>query len=157
MKTSLRHQRRGSRGGVIVEFAVLLPLMVTFLAAPLLLGRIFWHYTVMEKAVHDAARVLAGASLVEIRAPGAGGTDVPMAAVTRAIVQEEIAELNPGLYAPYIDIQCDGAGCSGFTTPNRITVRATVPIDNLFFGGITSIFAGEVFLEAVATMNYVGT
>jgi len=150
--------RQHMQGSVAVEFAFLLPVMIIMLAAPLLFGRVFWHYTVAQKAAQNAVRFLAAANPAEIRTPGAGGTEAPIAAVARAIVMAEIAELQPGPYAPGVDILCDGGLCFGFQIPARVTVRVTMPIYDEILGGITSIFTGgdQILLNPVATTNYVG-
>jgi Flp pilus assembly protein TadG len=44
------------RGVAAVEFAILVPLLLILLTAPLYIGRVLWHYTVIHKAAHDAAR-----------------------------------------------------------------------------------------------------
>lgn len=146
------------QGSVAVEFAVLLPLMIIMLAAPLLFGRVFWHYTVAQKAAQNAVRFLATANAAEIRTPGAGATEAPIAAVARAIVMAEIAELRPGPYSPGVDVLCDGRTCFGFQIPTRVTVGVTMPIYDEILGGITARFTGgdQILLNPVATTNYVG-
>jgi Flp pilus assembly protein TadG len=158
MKRSLRRTKLRGQGGVAVEFAVLLPVILLLLAAPLFFGRIFWHYTVAQKAAQDAVRFLAAANPAEIKTPGAGGTEAPIAAVARSIVLAEIAELNPGPYQPGVDVLCDGRTCFGFQIPIKVTVGVTIPVYDEFFAGITSQFTGgdQILLIPVATTNYVG-
>jgi hypothetical protein len=158
MKRSLRQSKLRGQGSVAVEFAVLLPVILILLAAPLLFGRVFWHYTVAQKAAQDAVRFLAAANAAEIKTPGAGGTEAPVAAVARAIVQAEIAELNGGRYPPGVDVLCDGGTCFGFQIPTRVAVRVTVPIYDNFFGQITSEITGgdQILLNPAATTSYVG-
>lgn len=158
MKKSLRQPKRRSRGSVAVEFAVLLPWILVMLAAPLLFGRVCWHYTVAQKAAQDAVRFLAAANPAEIKTPGAGGTEAPIAAVARAIVMAEIAELSPGPYSPGVDVLCDGRTCFGFQIPANVTVGVTIPIYDEFLGPLTAEFTGgdQILLTPVATTNYVG-
>jgi hypothetical protein len=157
MKRSLRNPRRHARGGAAVELAVLLPVIIVMLTVPLFFGRVFWHYTVAEKAAHDAARFLAAASAAEIATPGQAGGDAPLATAAKAIVQAEIAELHPGPYAPSIEVLCDGDECFGFEVPKTITVRVTLPLYDEFFEGFTDEFTGgRILLKAVATTKYVG-
>jgi Flp pilus assembly protein TadG len=153
MKTTLRQ-----RGGAAVEFAILIPYMLLLLAAPLLFGRVFWHYTVAQKAAQDAVRFLASATPAEIRTPGSGGMEAPVAAVARAIVMAEIAELNPGPYSPGVDVLCDGRTCFGFQIPVQVTVGVTVPLYDDSFGGLTADFTGgsPLLLTPVASSDYVG-
>lgn len=158
MKKLLRQPQLRRHGGVAVEFVILLPVMLVLLAAPLLFGRAFWHYTVAQKAAQDAVRFLAAASSAEIKTPGTGGTEAPAAAVARAIVQAEIAELNGGLYPPGVDVLCDGGTCFGFQLPTKVAVRVTIPIYDIFFDDVTADFTGgdQLLLKPVATANYVG-
>ena len=158
MIRSRRQARQHMQGSAAVEFAFLLPVMIVMLAAPLLFGRVFWHYTVAQKAAQNAVRFLAAASPAEIRTPGAGGTEAPIAALARAIVMAEIAELHPGPYVPVVTVVCDGAVCDGFQIPAKVTVRVTMPVYDEFFSGITSIFTGgdQILLKPVATTSYVG-
>lgn len=157
MKKSLSKGRRRANGGVAVEFAALLPVMVLLVSAMLFLGRVFWHYTVAEKAAYDAVRFLAAVPAGAFRIQGPGGTESPVAAVARAIVLEEIAELNQGgPYVPVIDVQCDGRTCGGTSVPSRLTVLVTLSIFDPFFDGITAQFTGgrEILLYPAATMHY---
>jgi Flp pilus assembly protein TadG len=162
MKKSLRQPRKlHGRGGVAVEFAVLLPCVILLLAVPLLFGRVFWHYTVAQKAAQDAARFLAAATIMEIRPTGATGSEVPIAAVARSIVQAEIAELDGGVLgrgAAQIDIMCDARTCGGLTVPRKIAVSIQIPIIDPYFGQFTSDFtnSGWFFLEPSAMTSYVG-
>lgn len=154
-KSSKAWQR--ARGGVAVEFAVLLPVIILFVAGVLFFGRVFWHYTVAEKAAYDAVRFLAAAPAGDFRIQGAGGTEAPIAAAARAIVLEEISELNQGgPYLPGIDIQCDGGTCFGTSVPTKVRVRVTLSIFDPFFDGVTSRFTGgaEILLYPSATMHY---
>ena len=158
MIKSRRQARQYMQGSVAVEFAFLLPVMIIMLAAPLLFGRVFWHYTVAQKAAQNAVRFLAAANPAEIRTPGAGGTEAPIAAVARAIVMAEIAELHPGPYAPVVNVLCDALICDGFQIPAKVTVSVRMPVYDEFFSGITSIFTGgdQILLKPVATTSYVG-
>jgi hypothetical protein len=149
---------RYAGGTAAVELAVLLPILMLLLAAPLFFGRIFWHYTAAQKAAHDAVRFLSTASAAEMRTPGAGGTEAPIAAAAREIVRMELAELNPGPDQPFIDVQCNGIGCAGFTIPTKVTVSVRMPMYDEFFGAFTAQFTGgdQILLQAAVTMDYVG-
>lgn len=154
---------RRIRGSVAIECALLLPVFFLMLGAMLFFGRVMWHYTVAEKAAHDAARFLAAAPVTEMRASGGG--EVPVVAVARKIAEAEVAELNPGVGLS-ISILCyvgDTAlywdPCSGLETPKKIMVRVTVSVSDPFFGlFITDITAGDpILLRAVMATDYVGS
>jgi hypothetical protein len=158
MKKSFRIGRQRAHGGVAVEFAAFLPVILLLVSGVLFFGRIFWHYTVAEKAAYDAVRFLAAAPAGEFRIQGPGGTESPVVAVARAIVLEEIAELSQGgPYLPVIDVLCDGRTCGGTSVPTRLTVLVTLSIVDPFLDGFTSQFTGgqEVLLYPVARMHYV--
>jgi hypothetical protein len=156
MKKSLRQGRQHMHGGVAVEFAVLLPVILLFVSGVLFFGRVFWHYTVAEKAAYDAVRFLAAVPAGEFRIQGAGA-EAPVSVAAKAIVAEELAELNQGgPYVPVVDVQCDGRSCGGTSIPTKLTVLITLNIFDPFFDGITSQFTGgtEIVLYPVATMHY---
>jgi Flp pilus assembly protein TadG len=156
MNRSPRQAKLRTQGGVAVELACLLPLMIVLLAVPLLFGRVFWHYTVAQKASQDAVRFLAAANAAEIMTTNPDGTEVPVAAVARAIVLAEIAELRPGRSAPGIDVLCDGRGCFGAKIPRTVTVGVTMSMYDLALGGFTLEITGGrgITLEPVATTYY---
>jgi hypothetical protein len=154
-------KRRRAKGVAAVELAIWLPLLVLLLGAGLFLGRLFWHYTVAQKAAHDAVIFLSQANVREMRMPPAGGsTETPIAALTRKIAQEELAELRPG--GPYpisITVLCDGATCDGLTVPSRVTVWIRMAVFDDFFPDITAQFGGSdsIILQANVTAKFVGS
>jgi hypothetical protein len=91
MKHSLRPPGRQSQGGsVAVEAAI----CIAFVLAPLILfifffGRFFWHYTVAQKAVHDATLYMAKAPLEEVRSGAASQ-------FAKFIIDKETADLDSG-------------------------------------------------------------
>lgn len=89
MKRSFpRAVRRFQKGAVAVEAAVCMALILTpLLLFVLLFGRFFWHYTVVQKAIHDATLYMASAPLPELKSN---------AAITLAynIIAKETADLD---------------------------------------------------------------
>src|SRR4051812_38658701 len=125
---------RRQRGGVAVEMAVLLPILVMLLAFPLLLGRIFWHYSVAQKAAHDAARYLSSVPYAEMNNPSRSQS---AASLARDIVLAETAELTPGGAFPVsIGITCDDGPCD-YGVPTTVTVLVRVRMFDPFFGNFT--------------------
>lgn len=155
MSRRLRGQtRRHQRGIAAIELAVILPVMLLLLTIPLFFGRVFWHYTVAQKAAHDAARYLSGVSLAEMTAPAGIGHVV---AVAQAIATAEMSDLNPGPYAPVVTIQCDGISCDGFIMPSTVRVVVRMPMYDGIFSSFTSDIVGVsgLLLTADVTMRYV--
>jgi Flp pilus assembly protein TadG len=149
----LPRNQRAQRGVAAVEFAILLPLLVVLLSAPLLVGRVLWHYTAAQKAAYDAARYLASVPEAEIRATGLA----PAAeAAARAIANAELADLNPGLDPPSIRVSCDAGPCNGFSLPATVSVLVQMEMHDPFFdysiGGTNGIF-----ISADVHLPYLGT
>jgi hypothetical protein len=134
-----------------------MPLLILFLAVPLFLARIFWYYSVAEKAAHDGARFLSQASRLEIRA-STGGAEPAVAALARAIAEAELDEIRPGLVAASHAAQCDGLPCDGMSIPTIVRVAVRIRISDDIFGFVTDPIFGEdgLLLTADVTMRYAG-
>ncbi|GAB3433894.1 pilus assembly protein [Massilia solisilvae] len=150
-----------SRGVAAVELALWLPFLVLLLGAGLFLARFFWHYTVAQKAAHDAARFLAAATVTEMRVPPVGGgADNPVAAIARKIANDEIAELRPGgLYSPQINVVCDVFyPCAGQFVPKKVSVSIEMSVTDIFFPNLTyGLFnTDSLLIQTAVTTNYVG-
>ncbi len=142
------------RGSVAVELALILPVMILLIFMGLVLGRLFWHYTVAHKAAQDAARYMSTISAQEMRERLLVADAV---SVARSIATEELADLNPGRTDPVVDILCNNATCNGVgSRPLPNTVKVTVQID--FFDTMQYFDFGRYGLpiEAVSEMRYVG-
>lgn len=143
------------RGIAAVEFAVILPVFLALLAFCLFLGRVCWHYTTGQKAAHDASRYLSSVPAIEWKNPTRAASVVLIA---RAIAENEVADLNPGPYAPSITILCDGLGCDGFSAPTNITVGVRIAMFDERFYSVTNEILGDqpLALTSTVTMQYVG-
>lgn len=152
-RTSRKQRGRRAHGGVAaVEFAILLPLLVILLGAPLFIGRILWHYTVAQKAAHDAARYLSSVSEAEIKTPALAPAAV---AVARDIANAELADLNPGPYPPSVTITCDAALCDGYSVPTTVRVIVRMEMHDPFFA---TQYAGDgLLISADVQMSFLGT
>jgi Flp pilus assembly pilin Flp len=158
MKNILSNDHRNQRGVAAVEFAVILPLLVLLMALTLFFGRLFWHYTVAQKAAHDAVMMLAIATKVEIGTKTPDFTIVEIAKLAKAVAEEEIAELNPGYGRPYVDVTCDDLACLGEVVPSKVRVAVRMNITDIFFDGLMDDFGGGegITLHADVRMPYVG-
>jgi Flp pilus assembly protein TadG len=141
------------RGVAAVEFAILVPLLLILLTAPLYIGRVLWHYTVIHKAAHDAARYLSTVPIAEMRstslAPGA-------AAFADSIIQAELAGLNTGSVPPLVGIKCNGNPCGGITPWSTVAVNIQAEMTDPFFG---TSYGGDdgLVITADVQMKYIGS
>lgn len=145
-----------SRGSIAVECALMLPIFLLLFSAVLFLGKIFWHYTVLEKAAQDSAAFLARVSTEDIRSANAG-IENPIAGFARKIALAELAELLPGDSVPSISILCDSIFCDGISTPTKITIviRANM-LDPLLSSILMEYGLGnDVVLTATASTEFI--
>ena len=148
-------KRARQRGVAAVEFAVILPLILILLTFPIFFARVFMHYSVAQKAAHDAARYLSSIPFVEMQ-----DQTRAMAAesVARQIVTAETAELNPGTGSHiFVGVLCDGSVC-GFSVPAQITVEVRMRMFDDFFNDQTweSVGPAGLAVKANVAMAYVG-
>lgn len=162
MKTLYRHPPANERGSVAVECALILPIFAVMMMTMLFFALVFWHYTVAQKAAHDAARFLASASISEMRAVG-GGVAVPIVSAAKNLVDQEIADLSPGNAVGTSVLCLVGAGtpywdeCFGFDTPRKIRVRVTMTLSDPFFESVsTRLIGSPIVFKAVSATEYVG-
>jgi hypothetical protein len=159
MNNHILKDRRNQCGSVAIEFAFILPVLVLVLALTLFFGRVFSHYTIAQKAAHDASMMLANATKVEMGARKLDLSDIEVANLAKTVAAEEIAELNPGLGGlPRVEVFCDNAACIGGAAPNEVRVLIRLRIVDNIFSGFTDQFGGNegFLLTADVRMPYVG-
>ena len=140
--------RRRQRGIAALELALILPIFLVLLTLPLFFGRIFWHYSVVERAAQDAARYLSSIPLSEMKNPARASA---VSAVATAIVNDEIAELAPGPDPIVVTVSCDVGPCLGYSVPQTVNVNIKLLMSDIFFSNVTSL---AVPLTASATYPY---
>jgi Flp pilus assembly protein TadG len=157
--SSIGLRRHSERGGVAVEAAILLPILILFLAVPLFFARVFWYYSVAQKAAHDAARFLATASQVEMMTLGANDGDAAVAVLAKAIVLAETEEIRPMLDGRTILVQCDQNVC-GWAVPQTVRVSVRLRVSDNFLGSLTDDYykvdGKGLNLTADVSMGYAG-
>ncbi|MES2759589.1 MAG: TadE/TadG family type IV pilus assembly protein [Pseudomonadota bacterium] len=153
--TSRRISRR--QGGVAaVELAIILPILIALLAVPFFFGRVFWHYTVAQKAAYDAARYLSSVPVTEMKSQT---RIAAVAEVARQIYALEVAELNPGAFPPSATILCGTFFCDGISVPDTVRVAVRMRVFPDFLNSETRSFIDEeggIVLTADVTLPYVG-
>ena len=152
-----RGARRAQTGSVAVEAAIILPVLILFLAVPLFMARIFWYYSVAEKAAHDGARFMSQATRMEIQ-DSTGGAEPAVAALAKAIVNAELDEIRPGLVGVTPSVLCDGLICGGLSIPSTVRVAVQIRVRDDIFGFVTAPLFGEdgLLLVADVTVRYAG-
>lgn len=157
-KLQTRLRRRAENGSIAIETAFSLLVLSVFIVIPFLLARIFWFYSVAEKAAHDGARFLSNAAQHEIVAPtGSGGDEASVARLAESIAHAELDEIKPALDWFSITALCDLDEC-GFEVPETVRVSVRLRIRHEMFGSVAADIFGEdpLQLEARVTMRYVG-
>ena len=162
MVTTTRNRPMGKHGGrrrqagvAAVEFAIILPLLLALLTFPIFFARVFMHYSVAQKAAHDAAIYLSNIPFAEMNDYD---RSLDAAKVAEAIVTEELGELRPGKgKKPVIQVQCDGGPCGTFA-PNLVTVHVRMRMYDDFFNDWSWEAVGRsgIQLNVHATARYVG-
>lgn len=122
------------------------------------LARVFWYYSVAEKAAHDGARFLSQATRLEIQA-STGGVAPGIPALARAISDAELDGIRSAVSGASVDVQCDGIACDGLSIPQNVRVIVRVKVHDNIFGFITDEFFGPdgLLLTADVSMRYAGT
>lgn len=152
------HRPPRQRGVAAIEMAFILPVMMILLAVPLFFGRVFWHYTVAQKAAHDAARYLSEIPLTDINNLTRIGYHL---AVAGEIVAGEMSDLNPGSDPITVSYLCEYsfgyAPCDGKTTPKSVRVGVRISMSDAIFPNYTSDYLGDngLVLSAAVAMPYV--
>lgn len=152
-----RFHRRAEQGSIAIETAFSLLILSVFIVIPFLLARIFWFYSVAEKAAHDGARFLSNAAQHEIVVPMGSGDEASIARLAESIAHAELDEIKPALEYFTITALCDLDQC-GFEVPQTVRVSVRLRIRHEMFGSIAADIFGEdpLQLEARVTMRYVG-
>jgi Flp pilus assembly protein TadG len=150
-----RKNGRKERGVAAVELALIFPVLLIFLLFPIFFGRVYWHYTVAQKAAQDAARYMSSVPAQEMRSRTLSQAAANVAIdITRA----ELAELAPGSVIGDAVIQCGTLPCGSRTglVPATVRVVVTFKIFDTFFGVVdTGRYGWDI--TADITMNYAGT
>jgi Flp pilus assembly protein TadG len=118
---SPKHAR--SAGGVVVEFALLLTLMISLFAGIFEIGRTFWYYDALSKATRNAARTMSISPKATIAsaAVGAAKTQMALEAASAGV---------PGFSAGKVTITClddslNDATCTNNVAPGGVRVEVT--------------------------------
>ena len=133
-----RSRRERSKGQSLVEFALLLPMMLIFLAGALDLGRVFYANISLNNAAREGAFEAA-------ESPDSFQKNQPCNTATNRVicrVQLEAKDSSVSIADNNIDMTCSVAGCPG-QAGSTVTVEVTgsftliTPLLSVIFGGQT--------------------
>jgi len=155
----LRHLRTRSRGQSLVEFALILPLFLVFVAACLDLGRVFYANISLNNAAREGAMQAAKTPTSFI----ANGACDPATNDVVCRVQLESKGSQVQVASTDISVSCSVAGCpksagSLVTVQVRGSFRLVTPLLSAIFGGqtlnLTSSATAQVeYLPDIATVT----
>jgi Flp pilus assembly protein TadG len=155
----LRHLRTRSRGQSLVEFALILPLFLVFVAACLDLGRVFYANISLNNAAREGAMQAAKTPASFI----ANGACDPVTNDVVCRVQLESKGSQVQVASTDISLSCSVAGCpksagSLVTVQVRGQFRLVTPLLSAIFGGqtlnLTSSATAQVeYLPDIATVT----
>ena len=100
-KSSLVRDKQ--RGAAVIEFALLLVLLLMFVAGIVEFGRAFWYYDALTKATRDATRYL---SNIRVGALVALDTATQNQAKTMVVNAASLAQV-PGFSAADVTVSCE--------------------------------------------------
>jgi len=152
---SIPAMRTRQGGAAAVEAAIVMILLLVFLTLPVFYARVFWHYTVANKAAQDAARYL---STVSAREMASSTLSKAAGDIAMEIARTEIAELGPETRMKPPIVYCGDAPCGSRigTVPSTVRVEVNLHIFDTFFGAVNTGRYGWT-LTADVTLPYVGT
>lgn len=168
MKTlTCMFRKRAETGSVAVEMAIILPIFLLLLTSLVFFARVFWYYSVAQKAAHDAARFLSTATQADMRTVGTGGNEATSAAIARWIANTEVEAMQPVMSPLWIYVQCGvptgtggyiNYGNCGDNIPQMVRVRMSMRMRDNIFPDLTWEYFGEDGLQLIAdvTMRYAG-
>lgn len=145
--------RRAQRGVAAIEFALIILVIITLMAAAYEFGRVTWQYNVLQKAAHDAARYLSSAPRVELSTTS--GRNAAMA-TTRQIVFDALSAAGVVLQDPSdLDVVCDFCGSASFV-PSAMRVKLFVVLNrnDSLFAGLSFGWLPDLALNADITVPY---
>lgn len=154
MTNRAKHKRQKRQFGIAaVELALVLPVLVLLMTGALLGGRLFWHYTVAQKAAHDAARYMATIPANDMRSPARAEY---AADIAHEIAVQETSDLKLR-DKPVTLVQCGAYECrGGAVLPETVRVRVEMHVHDDIFNIQPPRGSDGWFIWAEITMPYPG-
>ncbi len=140
-----RRFRKADDGAILVEFALVMPLMMLLFAVMFESGRLMWTYQMVNAGVRDAGRYLARTAPIDICLTG--GSVAGYATKMKEIVEEDIA--GTGLFPAHVTINSVTPSISCIagtyrTDPAPVGIVTASMTIEFPFSGIMSLFGGTL-------------
>jgi uncharacterized protein (UPF0333 family) len=134
------------RGMVALELALVLPFVLTVLAAVVFYGRLTYHYEVVNKAARDGARYLSSVAALNLKNPALAAHESNQ---VLAIMQAELSAL--GANQPQVFVYCDNVPCPALSNvPSEVSVIVIADVPNLFPGYLPEMFDQRLVITSRA-------
>lgn len=158
-------RRQRERGVAAVEAAIVLPILVLFVAVPAIsLSLLCQQWEGAQKAVNHAALYMSSAPRIELITPGPDGSFAAVG-IAKAIMTRELAGIAPPLLPQNVGFVCEfrynaslpARSCkssylaSGDQTLVRIHISIAIPYVNPFTGEETGYY-----IQPYAAIRYAG-
>lgn len=163
LKTIRRHHEYGA---IAVETAIVLPLLILFVALPSVLWSLYFRqYTAVQKSAHDAVIYLAVAPRLEMTTAGPDGNFVALTLAKRIITRELTGILpsrisvDPAFTCYYrIGSATKGNACTPqvFKVDTNTLFRFDVGINVPYVNPLTGMEVDNLYMSTVASARYVG-
>ncbi|MES2742342.1 MAG: hypothetical protein V4754_15525 [Pseudomonadota bacterium] len=150
-------QGRARRGVATIELALILVFSIGLLPVVLVLGRVFWHYTALQKMTYASARYMASL-------PPAEMTNPAQVAQARQLVYQMVGEAARGAQlamAPGVNevsILCGIEVCGGASElPATVQVQVRLEMTAGEMSGATGAWVsplGNIILRSTVTLRY---
>jgi Flp pilus assembly protein TadG len=146
----VRHFGRGTRGIALVEFAMVVPILMTLLIGTFWIGRAVSVYQALERAAREGARVAIAPSCASCRGTGGNDSDVN-SAINGALAAAAIDTSNPDLQI-HID-RNEGLNPSDPVNYQASAVEVTVSYPMQLSIPFTSKSATKITLSSTVSMR----
>ena len=123
-------RRRGPRGVVTIELALLLLFIILLLPPVLFFGHVYWRYNVLQQAGHNAARYLSAVPLVDMTDNNASAAALLTA---RALAAAPSVAVGLAPTANSLVLTCDSCGYV-LAPPTMVGVKLKAEVvDDIFY------------------------
>lgn len=136
------------RGMVVLELALILPVLLTLLTAVVYFGRLTYNYEVVCKASNAGVRYLSSVAAANLRNPALAGHESNLA---QSIVLTELGSLGSNAL---VVVACDNVPCTAVAAPSEVSVSVIVQVPNVFLGYLPELLDQRLFITSRA--RYVG-